>query len=469
MQLALQQGPVTMNIIRIVTFILLFVPVLNVQAQENYGGEIVTFNTFGEGMMVTRARMVPLSGTVTNMFFFNRVDEPWNGNEWYEYDWEIRGARPFAGWSQIRVREQGETKLEDAPESVETTTNLSDELVHYVLIRKDDLYVYDIRRDFNVSTYNYRNAAAHGGNSVSLLSDGPRVYETGGKVAHIPQWKELDFSLGITAFDNAWAGRLPNGDYSREAEVDFARFYTFTGTTLNTTPEWSDEFIGSSLDFGKWYVADWSFRATQFRPQNVRVQDGRLFLRINRGESFWDPAASGITADPVLIDADLQVTQSLPEVQVTDTPEDTALGNAADPVSSDTESQPVISLSEVQVTNVPAEAPIINTSSTSTVEPILTNTETQATTSAPEIQVTEIPAVATTSNTVSPTLSDNESQSTLPLPEVQVAGNPAGDSNSASVADKSEVSVQAGSADLMTLWMLAACGFLAARRRRNQA
>ena len=107
-----------MNIIRIVTFILLFVPVLNVQAQENYGGEIVTFNTFGEGMMVTRARMVPLSGTVTNMFFFNRVDEPWNGNEWYEYDWEIRGARPFAGWSQIRVREQGETKLEDAPESV---------------------------------------------------------------------------------------------------------------------------------------------------------------------------------------------------------------------------------------------------------------------------------------------------------------------------------------------------------------
>ena len=121
------------------------------------------------------------------------------------------------------------------------------------------------------------------------------------------------------------------------------------------------------------------------------------------------------------------------------------------------------------MTNVPAEAPIINTSSTSTVEPILTNTETQATTSAPEIQVTEIPAVATTSNTVSPTLSDNESQSTLPLPEVQVAGNPAGDSNSASVADKSEVSVQAGSADLMTLWMLAACGFLAARRRRNQA
>ena len=269
-----------MNIIRIVTFILLFVPVLNVQAQENYGGEIVTFNTFGEGMMVTRARMVPLSGTVTNMFFFNRVDEPWNGNEWYEYDWEIRGARPFAGWSQIRVREQGETKLEDAPESVETTTNLSDELVHYVLIRKDDLYVYDIRRDFDVNTYNYNSAEAHGGNSESLLSDGPRVYETGGTVSHIPSWKELDFSLGITAFGTKWAGSLPEDNYSREAEVDFARFYTFSGSALNTDPQWYDEFSGSSLDFGKWYTANWTFSATQFRQENVKVEGGLSLIHI---------------------------------------------------------------------------------------------------------------------------------------------------------------------------------------------
>ena len=35
-------------------------------AQTNFGGEIVTYNTFGEGMMVTRAKIIPLSGTVIN-------------------------------------------------------------------------------------------------------------------------------------------------------------------------------------------------------------------------------------------------------------------------------------------------------------------------------------------------------------------------------------------------------------------
>lgn len=66
------------------------------QAQNHYGGEIVSYQTFGEGLMVTRARMVPLTGTATNIFFYNRADLPWNNNEWYEYDWEIRGRFPKA-------------------------------------------------------------------------------------------------------------------------------------------------------------------------------------------------------------------------------------------------------------------------------------------------------------------------------------------------------------------------------------
>ena len=257
----------------------------NIPEQTNYGGEIVSYNTFGEGMMVTRARIIPLSGTVTNMFFFNRVDEPWDDNVWYEYDWEIRGKSPFSGWSQIRVRPIAGDKLRDAPVDVKTTTNLGNELLHYVLIRKDNRYVYDIRRDFNAGTYDYNNASAHNGNSASLLSDGPRIYSTGGALDHIPVWKELDFSLGITAFDNNWAGKLPSGDYNREAEVDFARFYTFSGDSLNASPQWSDEFNGSSLDFGKWYTANWTFSVTQFRPDNVRVENGHLYLRINRGSS----------------------------------------------------------------------------------------------------------------------------------------------------------------------------------------
>jgi len=77
------------------------------------------------------------------------------------------------------------------------------------LIRNDDRYVYDIRRDFKASTYNYNSAEAHSGNSTSLLSNGPRVYETGDKLRHIPSWKELDFSLGVTAFGGNWAGSLP--------------------------------------------------------------------------------------------------------------------------------------------------------------------------------------------------------------------------------------------------------------------
>ena len=125
-----------MKVSRVLTAFLFFLAVSNVQAQNNFGGEIVSYNTFGEGMMVTRAKIVPLSGVVTNMFFYNRADEPWlsNSGEWYEYDWEIRGAYPFAGWSQIRVRDQGETILKDAPVDVSTTTNLGDELLHYISV-----------------------------------------------------------------------------------------------------------------------------------------------------------------------------------------------------------------------------------------------------------------------------------------------------------------------------------------------
>ena len=273
-----------MKILRLFTLLLL-AAATNTHAQTNYGGEIVSHSTFGEGMMVTRAKIVPLSGTVTNIFFFNREDEPWNDNVWYEYDWEIRGRSPFSGWSQIRVRSQAGAPLRDAPDDVKTTTNLGNELLHYVLIRKDNRYVYDIRRDFNASTYNYNNASSHNGNSASLLQDGPRIYNTGSAFDHIPDYKRLDFSLGITAFDNNWAGKLPSGDYNREVEVDFARFYTYSGNSLNSNPQWSDEFNGSSLDFGKWFTANWTFSKTQFRADNARVQNGRLYLRINRGNA----------------------------------------------------------------------------------------------------------------------------------------------------------------------------------------
>lgn len=55
------------------------IAMVQVSAQENDGGEIVNDQTFAEGMMVTRVKMVPLSGTVTNIFFVHCADEPWNG------------------------------------------------------------------------------------------------------------------------------------------------------------------------------------------------------------------------------------------------------------------------------------------------------------------------------------------------------------------------------------------------------
>lgn len=314
---------------RILTFFLLLIASSNAQAQNNYGGEIISFNTFGEGMMVTRAKVAPLSGTVSNMFFFNRVDEPWISDTWYEYDWEIRGAYPFAGWSQIRVKEQADTVLKDAPANVSTTINLANELLHYILIRNDDRYVYDIRRDFKASTYNYNSAEAHSGNSTSLLSNGPRVYETGDKLRHIPSWKELDFSLGVTAFGGNWAGSLPTGDYSGEMEVDFTRFYIYEGDVLSTNPQWSDEFDGSSLDYGKWYTADWTFAATQFRQENVKVQNGRLYLRVNRGESYWDHSASVNSVNLEQSDPSVsEPTLSQPEVRVASNPLDNSLRTA---------------------------------------------------------------------------------------------------------------------------------------------
>ena len=94
------------------------------QAQTSTGAEIVSHQRFGQGLMVTKAKIVPLSGVVSNMFFYNREDEPWNGNRWYEYDWEIRGRFPSNGWSQIRVREQAGGQIRDAPVNISTSENL---------------------------------------------------------------------------------------------------------------------------------------------------------------------------------------------------------------------------------------------------------------------------------------------------------------------------------------------------------
>lgn len=267
--------------------VLLLAGLNTLQAQSNFGSEIVSYNKFGEGIMVTRAKIVPIEGVVSNFFFYNREDQPWNGNEWYEYDWEIRGRFPMNGWSQIRVRTESGGVLKDAPVNVSTNIDIGNSMYHWILIRKGNQYVYDIREDFNINTYNYNNAAAHGGNSVSLLTAGPRVYNTGGSVAHIPASKNLDFSLGVTAFDNSWAGSLPNGSYTGDMVVDFTRFHTFVpgANNFNATPQWSDEFDGNNIDQGKWLVANWTFSVTQFSPQNVIVKDGLLTLRVNNNQT----------------------------------------------------------------------------------------------------------------------------------------------------------------------------------------
>jgi len=244
---------------------------------QNFGAEIVSKQKFGQGLMVVKAQIVPISGTVSNMFFFNRADKPWNGNVWYEYDWEIRGKFPKNGWSQIRVRNQQGGKLKDAPVNISTSVNLGNKQYHYILIRKGNT---------NISNYNYKNASAHGGNSKSLIVGGPRIYNTGGSVANIPTSKQLDFSLGITAFDNGWAGKLPSGDYSGDYTIDFARFYTFSGNKLNSSPKWKEEFNGNNLDQGKWQIANWKFSTTQFTGNNIRFNNGNIIMRVSREQGF---------------------------------------------------------------------------------------------------------------------------------------------------------------------------------------
>jgi len=251
-------------------------------AQSSLSAELISYQTFGEGLMVTKAKIPAVSGLVSNFFFFNREDEPWNDNEWYEYDWEIRGAYPKNGWSQIRVRpEPGGIRL-DSPRNSAATINIGNSMLHWILIRKGNDYIYDIRRDFDINTYNYNNAAAHGGNSISLMVGGPRVFTTGraGDVDHIPSGKRLDFSLGVTAFDNGWSGFLPSGAYSADFVIDFTRFYGFSGNNLNTTPQWQDEF--NQLDYDKWQIANWTFGDTKFTQNNIRFEDGKMILTANR-------------------------------------------------------------------------------------------------------------------------------------------------------------------------------------------
>ena len=41
------------------------------RAQSAFGGEIISYNTFGEGLSVTRAKAASTEGTVSNIFFYN--------------------------------------------------------------------------------------------------------------------------------------------------------------------------------------------------------------------------------------------------------------------------------------------------------------------------------------------------------------------------------------------------------------
>lgn len=266
--------------------LMLLLPFSASQAETSEGAEIVSYQTFGEGMMVTRAKMVPISGTVSNIFFYNRADEPWNGNVWYEYDFELRGAYPSNAWSQIRVREFNGGNLKDAPVNIGMTENISQKFFYYVLLREGNQYVYDVREDFDITSYDYTNASAHGNNSASIVVGGPRVYTTGSGVADIPVVEKLDFSLGITAFDNNWAGSLPNGAYSGDYVVDFTRFYEFSGDALNTSaPQWQDEFNSGYLDTSKWFAATWTYGQTQFTNDNVKFENGYMILSVDRGQT----------------------------------------------------------------------------------------------------------------------------------------------------------------------------------------
>jgi hypothetical protein len=269
---------------RIILALLLFSSSFSVHATTSEGAEIISYQTFGEGLMVTKAKMAPISGLVSNIFFYNRADTPWNGNIWYEYDWELRGAHPTGGWAQIRVREENGGQLKDAPVNVTMTEDIGEKFLHYILIRKDNQYVYDVREDFDITTYDYTIGDVHGGNSVSIISGGPRIFFTGDTVGHIPTSKQLDFSLGITSFDNGWSGYLKTDAYSGDYAIDFTRFYQFSGNELNTTPQWQDEFNNSYLDYSKWSIANWTYGDTQFTAENIRFENGYMVLRADRGQ-----------------------------------------------------------------------------------------------------------------------------------------------------------------------------------------
>ncbi len=274
-----------MKIHHLYLLLILLLPFGVSQAQTSQGAEIVTHQKFGEGLMVTKAKMVPISGTVSNIFFYNRADEPWNGNVWYEYDWELRGAHPENAWSQIRVRENNGGRLKDAPINISISENIGEKFFHYVLIRQGNQYVYDIREAFDIASYDYTIATAHGDNSASVIVGGPRIFNTGSGVADIPTVEKLDFSLGITAFDNNWSGALPNGAYSGDYVVDFTRFHEFSGTSLNTTPQWQDEFNTNNLDTSKWFAADWTYADTLFSTDNIKFENGHIILTVNRDQN----------------------------------------------------------------------------------------------------------------------------------------------------------------------------------------
>lgn len=256
---------------------------------DSYGSQIVTKKTFSSGLTVIRARAISMSGANTKMFFHNienesSRDESYINEPWHEYSWLVRGESPQQPYGHLATKEYGDNSVTERETRLAASVDLSEALYNYIVIRKGNQFIYDIRKNFKINNYDYTNANAHGGNSVSLLVDGPREFMTGNNV--IDPSELLHFNLSVTAYDGFFDDEIairPEGNYSKECRIDYVRHYSFdSNENLNTTPDWRDEFNNGSLDTSAWTITEWFVDSTQLVEDNIRFDNGKLVMKVSR-------------------------------------------------------------------------------------------------------------------------------------------------------------------------------------------
>ncbi len=250
---------------------------------RNYtGAEIISTSEFRYGKIAFRMRAVRREGVLSNFFTYKQGSEQDN-NLWEEIDLEIFGKNNATQW-------QSNVIFEEDINGVEVRNDENDQ-EHLITDRSDNQIINQLDRySSGFTTFRIEWKPE----SIKWFENDILVRELTGEAA------EKMRSAHTFRF-NIWAATLIGfaGDFREgfirqpniEMQVDYLRYYPLNDDgSFATNPAFEDDFSGNSLDSSKWFIANHTFDVNfaRFRRENVRVANGRLFLRFAYGVTTSD-------------------------------------------------------------------------------------------------------------------------------------------------------------------------------------